>query len=47
MSHRRLTPADRAVPWCFRAARAGVIPAAMLGVPAAVVALCVVGEPAR
>lgn len=47
MKHRRQTTAVRAGPYAFRMARAGVILGAILGVLAAVVALCVAGDPAR
>ena len=46
MSHRRKSPAVRAGLYAFRVARAGVVLGAMLGVVAAVVALCLAGDPA-
>ncbi|MBL1100162.1 hypothetical protein [Streptomyces coffeae] len=45
MRHRRQPVTVRAALWCFRAARAGVVLGAMLGVLAAVVALCIAGDP--
>ncbi|MEU8824328.1 hypothetical protein [Streptomyces sp. NPDC048636] len=46
MRHRRHTTAVRAGLYAFRVARAGLILAAMLGVLAAAVALCIAGDPA-
>ncbi|MCP9205481.1 hypothetical protein [Streptomyces cucumeris] len=45
MSHRRKGPAVRAGLYAVRAARAGLILAALLGVLAAAVALCLAGDP--
>ncbi|WP_432010389.1 hypothetical protein [Streptomyces cucumeris] len=46
MSHRRRSSTVRAGLYVFRFARAGLILAAMLGVLAAAVALCLAGDPA-
>ncbi|WP_431772169.1 hypothetical protein [Streptomyces cucumeris] len=46
MSHRRQTTAVRAGLYAFRVARAGLILGAMLGALAAVIALCLAGDPA-
>lgn len=47
MSHRRKSSAVRAGLYAFRAARAGTILAAMVGVLVGVVALCIAGDPTR